>query len=179
MAHSKNDNEINLRDMAYEPNAVGTKGIAYFGIGLFLLIVTTSCLMWVLLGVYESSTASSRASQNPMMMSEKERLPPEPRLQSAPGFGVETRKGFVNLELTAPQSEYWVLKKEWADQLANGTKDEATGTVVSLPISEAKEKLIEKNVKAKAGEQAEADFQSSRKMISDSSAGRVASETRR
>ncbi len=168
-----------LQDMAYEPNAVSIKGITYFGIGLFLLIVTTSCLMWVLLGVYESSTEGERASRNPMMMTEKERLPPEPRLQSAPGFGVETQKGFVNLELTVPQSEYWVLKKDWADQLENGTKDKATGTVVSLSIAEAKEKLIERNVKAKAGEQAENDFQASRKIISDSSAGRLASETRR
>jgi hypothetical protein len=135
--------------------------------------------MWVLLGVFESSTERERASQNPMMMTEKERLPPEPRLQLAPGFGVETRKGFVNLELSVPQSEYWVLRKEWADLLEHGTKDEATGTVVSLPIAEAKEKLIERNVKAKAGEQAEKDFQASRKMISDSSAGRLASEIRR
>lgn len=179
MAHSKHENDIELPDMPYEPNALGMKGIIYFGIGLVLLMGVTSALMWVFLGVLKSNNESERVQKNPMMMSEKERLPPEPRLQSAPGFGVETEKGYVNLELTAPQSEYWVLKKEWADRLANGSKDKATGTVVSLPIEQAKERLLEENVKAKAGEQAESDFQNSRKMISDSSAGRMASETRR
>ncbi len=179
MAHSKHENDIHLHETPYEPSAVSIKGITIFGVGLILLMAVTSGLMWIFLGVLKSNTESERVKQNPMMMSEKERLPPEPRLQLAPGFGVETRKGFVNLELMASQSEYWVLKKEWADQLANGTKDEKTGTVISLPIDEAKEKLIEENVKAKAGDQAEKEFQESRKMISDSSAGRMASETRR
>ena len=46
---------------------------------------------------------------NPLAMSDREQLPPEPRLQMAPGFGVDTEKGRVNLELSYPQSEYRTL----------------------------------------------------------------------
>jgi hypothetical protein len=180
MAHSKkHEKDVIQHDLPYEPNAVGYKGIAIFGIGLFLLILTTSGLMHVMLGVLESQTREANASKNPMAMTDREKLPPEPRLQLAPGFGVETDEGFVNLELTVPQSEYWVLKKEWAKKINKGTVDEKTGTVISLPVEEAKVKLLEENVMARSGEQAEKDLENSRMFVSDSSAGRVASDKRR
>ncbi len=180
MAHSKkHEKDIIQHDLPYEPNAVGYKGIAIFGVGLLLLIVTTSILMHVLLGVLESQMREANASKNPMQMTDRERLPPEPRLQSAPGFGVETEDGYVNLELTVPQSEYWVLKKEWAKKISKGSVDEETGTVISLPVEDAKAKLLEQNIKARSGEQAEKDLENSRMIVSDSSAGRMASEKRR
>jgi hypothetical protein len=114
-----------------------------------------------------------------MKMSERERLPPEPRLQLAPGFGVESQDGRVNMELGAPQAEYIELHKQWQQLWEHGVKDAKTGTVVAMPIEEAKARLIGQNVKAKTGPAAEEVLNNSRTYFSDSSSGRMASEKRR
>lgn len=164
---------------AYEENDIQLKGIIGFAGGLFLLIVITFGLMWAFLNVLKDYNKENAGPQNPLAMTDKERLPPEPRLQAAPGFGVDSEKGRVNLELQMPQAEYRELKKQWDHSLEFGAKDEKTGVVTMMPIDQAKEKFLEQNVKAKTGADAEAFYVNSRAYISDSSAGRMASETRR
>src|SRR5262245_2712587 len=113
----------------YEDNTIQLKGILGFGVGLFLLIVVTFALMAALINVLAQYRTESDGPVNPMGMSEKERLPAEPRLQLAPGFGVESEKGRVNLELTDPGSEYREVKKGWAQLWEHGHRDEKTGAV--------------------------------------------------
>src|SRR4051794_638562 len=88
----------------YEENQIQLRGIIGFGVGLFLLIVITFGLMWMFSGVLKDTFKTPDNEKNPMAMSDKERLPPEPRLQLAPGFGVDSENGRVNLELMAPQA---------------------------------------------------------------------------
>ncbi len=166
-------------DRAYETNIIGLRGVAYFGIGLFLLIVITFGLMYVLLNVMEEQALENKDVKNPMMMNEQELLPPEPRLQAAPGYGVESPQGFVNLELKAPQSEYREKERQWAELWRDGQKDPKTGTVITLGIEEAKRKLLEQNVKTRTGEQTQKALDESRSIVSYSSAGRTASDKRR
>lgn len=175
----RHDNTFTELDKPYEANEIGLRGIIYFGIGLLLLILVTFALMWAFLNVLKDNQAESAGPVHPMTMSDKERLPPEPRLQLAPGFGVDSPDGRINLELKAPESEYRELRKEWDDLLLRGQKDEKTGAIVSMPIEEAKQKFLSQNVKAKSGPDAEKVLKNSRMIISDSSAGRVASEKRR
>ncbi|MFT3746338.1 MAG: hypothetical protein QM785_18860 [Pyrinomonadaceae bacterium] len=162
----------------YEENEIQMKGIIGFAAGLFLLIVITFGLMWAFLNVLKDYSKEGQV-KNPMAMSEKERLPPEPRLQAAPGFGVESEKGWVNMELGAPQAEYRELHKQWLKTWEEGSKDAKTGMVTMMPIDAAKEKLLSQNIKAKSGADAEKLLKESKMFISDSSAGRVASEKRR
>lgn len=163
----------------YEQNEIQLKGIFGFAIGLFLLIVVTFALMWALLNVMKDYWVENADPTNPMAMTDRERLPPEPRLQGAPGFGVESERGRINMELGEPQAEYWELKKQWDDLLANGQKDKATGAVTMMPINEAKERFLGQNVKARSGPEAEKVLKDSRTYFSDASSGRMASETRR
>ena len=93
-------------DKPYEENSIGLSGIVYFGVGLLALIVITFVLMWAFLYKLRDFAKENAGPSNPMFMTEKERLPPEPRLQAAPGFGVDSEAGRVNLELMAPASEY-------------------------------------------------------------------------
>lgn len=167
-------------DKPYESNLIGLRGVIYFGAGLFLLVVITFGLMLFLQNTMEQDMSETDAKNaNPMAMDERERLPPEPRLQGAPGFGVESPNGFVNLELKAPQSEYRELHKQWEKSWADGQKDPKTGTVITLPIEEAKKKLLEANVKADNSENGKKLLDKSRSMVSFSSGGRVASDVRR
>ena len=167
-------------DKPYETNLIGLRGVIYFGVGLFLLVVITFGLMRFLQNVMEQDMRQTDVkNENPMAMDDKERLPPEPRLQGAPGFGVESPNGFVNLELKAPQSEYRELHKQWEKSWADGQKDPKTGTVITLSIEEAKKKLLEENVKADNSENGQKMLKNSQSMVSVSSAGRVASDVRR
>ncbi len=167
-------------DKPYESNLIGLRGVIYFGVGLFLLVVVTFGLMRFLQNIMEQDKRDIDVkNENPMAMGADERLPPEPRLQGAPGFGVESPKGFVNLELQAPQSEYRELHGQWEKAWADGQKDPKTGTVITLPIEEAKKKLLEENVKANNSEEGQNVLKTSRSIVSFSSGGRVASDVRR
>ncbi len=123
MSSKKHIDTVADLNKPYEENEIGFKGILSFAIGLFLLIVITFGLMWGFLRVLKDNRNENAGPVNPLMMNEKERLPPEPRLQSAPGFGVDSEKGRVNLELTIPQAEYRELTKQWQDLWEHGQKD--------------------------------------------------------
>ncbi len=179
MSAPKHEKSFVDYDRAYETNLIGLRGIIYFGVGLFLLVVITFGLMFFLQNVMEDQARETKDDKNPMMMNDRERLPPEPRLQTAPGFGVESERGRVNMELVAPQSEYWELERQWEEQWANGQKDAKTGTVVTLGIEEAKKKFLEQNVKTRSGEQSQKSLDESRSIVSYSSAGRTATDKRR
>ena len=179
MGSTKHEKSFVDFEQPYEQNVIGLKGIFYFGIGLFLLIVVTFALMWALLGVFEDDAKANKRAEFPMAMSERERLPPEPRLQVAPGFGVEGPNGRIVLELQAPQAEYWELQKQWKNIWEHGIKDPHTGAVTAMSINEAKDKVLSQSMKAKAGPEVEQAVANSRMYYSDSSSGRRASEKRR
>jgi len=178
MSKKHTDTAVEL-NKPHEENEIQLKGILGFAVGLILLIVVTFGLMWAFLNVLKDYNAEASGPKNPMAMSDKERLPPEPRLQAAPGFGVESEKGRVNMELGAPQEEYRELHKQWLDLWEHGKKDAKTGTVAVMPMAEAKEKFLAQNVKAVAGADADKVVKQSKLHVSDSSAGRLASEMRR
>lgn len=132
-------------DVTHEASDVSVEGILKFVVGLTLMTAAVCVLMWALFKLLDSQVVKKnvQAQPGPMAMSEHERLPPEPRLQSAPGFGVKLESGdTVNLELSAPQSEYWALKAQWEQVLANGKKDQS-GRQVAIPIDEAIKRLAE------------------------------------
>ena len=77
-----------------------------------------------------------------MALTKEERLPPEPRLQSAPGFGITLEDGQTRkLERAAPQAEYRVLRQQWDENLKTGLKDQS-GKVVGMPIDQAIDKIL-------------------------------------
>ncbi len=170
--------EIDL-SKPYQRNEIGVRGIVYFGVGLFLLIVVTFVLMYIFqYGVLEEQRlAEDERDRSPVAMSEEERLPPEPRLQGAPGFGVDSKDGRVVLERRPPQAEYQELQAQWKELWENGEKDPKTGTVLSLSMEEAKEKLLsDGSVKSVTGDEGEKALRDASTVVSSSSAGRLRSE---
>ena len=110
-----------------------------------------------------------------MMMSERDRLPPEPRLQSAPGFGVGSGDSRINLELRNPQAEWEVLQKQYKEIWEKGQTAE-NGTVVALPIDAAKERFLQHREKSRYAEPQENILEQSQMIVTDSSAGRRATK---
>ncbi len=168
-------------DKPYEENTIGLRGIVIFGVGLFLLIVITFALMWVLQIQMEKLAVErdKESGKNPMALSEKDNLPPEPRIQGAPGFGVDGPNGRINLELREPQAEYRELMKIWEAELKNGQKHPQMGTVITMPIADAKKKFLEQNSSQKIDENAKKTYEESKMYYSDSSAGRTMTIKRR
>ena len=179
MGSTRHEKSFVTFEKGYEQNIVGLRGIIYFGVGLLLLIVITFALMWALLKVFADQAATENGQPSPLALSEKERLPPEPRLQLAPGWAVQSQNGLVNLELLQPGAEYTELHKEWIQMWEHGVRDEKTGVTSMLPIDQAKEKFLEQNVKARSDDASKTELNDSRMYITDSSSGRVASEKRR
>ena len=130
-------------DVSHEASDVDVGSITKFVIGLFILTVITFGLMKLLYKVLEDRATKADPPPRPMAMSEQERLPPEPRLQAAPGFGVNLGEGkeMINLQLREPQAEYNELHKIWNDVL-EGKPDPRTGKS-SMPIEEAMKKVTE------------------------------------
>jgi hypothetical protein len=139
-------------------------------------------LMAFLLNVLDTEAVESdNANRNPMQLSEKERLPPEPRLQLAPGFQVKTADGqTVNLELRNPQAEWEVVQEEYQKLWNDGQKGN-NDTYTVLPIEQAKEKFLQQSGNAAATQpQGQGNIlEESRMFMSDSNAGRLATEKRR
>lgn len=166
-------------DKPYESNIVGLRGIIYFAVGLLLLIIITFSLMLFLENVMEKQSVAEKDAKSPMMMTDEERLPPEPRLQAAPGFGVDSQNGRVNLELKASQSEYRTLYGQWETLWNRGQTDTKTGTVISMPIEQAKQKFLEQSAGKVQPNAEEGILRKSRSIVSLSSSGRTASDVRR
>ena len=62
-------------DRPYETNLIGLRGVIYFGVGLFLLVVITFGLMLFLRNIMEEQLVEKDVKEeNPMAMSDKERL---------------------------------------------------------------------------------------------------------
>jgi len=62
---------------------------------------------------------------------------------------------------------------------AKGKVDKAIVVVTALPIDEAKKELLERNVKAKSGPEAEKAYTDSKLRFSDASSGRMATDRKR
>jgi hypothetical protein len=172
------------RASAYEKDKIELRGIVFFGLGLVILILATFGLMYALdLGLESQAKADDKMS--PMAMTKEERmrglnLPPEPRLQGAPGFGVTEENGTrENLELREPQAEYRMLYRDWKKVWKDGRKDPQTGTQITIPMEEAKQKVLQQGLgKTRTPEQAQKALEESRQIYSYQSAGR-ATEIRR
>src|SRR5882762_6593406 len=77
-------------DVMHEISDVQVPGIVKFLVALSVLTLATFILVWGLFRSFESKSAETPPS--PMALSEKDRLPPEPRLQAAPSFAEDLER---------------------------------------------------------------------------------------
>ncbi|HEU4873169.1 MAG TPA: hypothetical protein VFT44_08720 [Pyrinomonadaceae bacterium] len=127
-------------EVTHETSDINVRAVLMFAAVLTLATIAVSAGMWLLFRYFNAQEAK-QPKAGPMALSKEERLPPEPRLQSAPGFAITTEDGQRrNLELREPQAEYRVLRQQWEENLKTGLKDQS-GNVVGMPIDKAMEKV--------------------------------------
>src|SRR6266550_4728656 len=134
-------------DVTHEMSDVHARGILTFMGGLTVITIVVYVLMWGMFGVLSTreEKRDNTDPPSPMAMTGKERLPPEPRLQAAPGFADELEKEVGVQESEhgqgppKPKDPLWeinVVRAHWESLLKNGAKD-PSGKFVILPIDEA------------------------------------------
>ncbi len=139
-------------DVTHEVSDVYIPAIAKFVVGLFVLMVASFFLMWVMFRAFESKIKDTPTS--PMTLTQTERLPPEPRLQGAPGFAEQLGKTAqpVKTEESSParagnalpKDPLWeikILREHWNDVLENGPIDQ-NGKRYGMPIEKAKAEVL-------------------------------------
>jgi hypothetical protein len=130
-------------DVTHEASDVSVSGVVKFVVGLSILGIAVFVLMWAMFR-FMNAQAEKEPNPGPMAMKPEERLPPDPRLQAAKGFGVKLQNGeWVNLENREPEAEYRVLRGQWDRQL-NCDHAEGAETAVAncTPINTAIDQLI-------------------------------------
>jgi hypothetical protein len=148
-------------DVTHEASDVYIGGIARFVAGLSVLTIAVFILMWGLFRMFEMRTREPTPS--PMAFSDQERLPPEPRLQGAPGFGEKLEKQNKPAKAAAdhvrepggPKDPLWeikVLREHWNDVLERGPVDQ-NGQRYGMPIEKAKEEILKQGLPVR-GQQA-------------------------
>lgn len=171
-------------DVAHEESDVAVRPLLWFVAGLTIFTIITCAAMFLMFNYLQKREESQELKASPLAREGKERLPPEPRLQLAPGFGVKTEDGReIDLSNEAvgktghvpqPQSEYWAVRDEWKRKLENyGWADEKAGTV-RVTIDRAMELYLERHPPAQpgSGQSAGAQAAPTETTPSDSSSGR-------
>src|SRR5882762_5900794 len=99
MSNSKHDGHVTETpdvsyiknvDVTHEVSDVYVPGIVKFLVALTVLTIATFILMWGFFRVLKNQ--ETEPPRSPMALTEKDRLPPEPRLQGAPGFSEDLEK---------------------------------------------------------------------------------------
>jgi len=141
-------------DVTHEQSDVQIGGIAKFIVGLLILTIATHIALWGLFVLFQktATTEEQETHRSPIAMSGEERLPPEPRLQGAPGFAQNLEKAKVEEhakptpagEFVAPRDPMWEirqLREQWDHVLEHGPTD-ANGQKFGMPIEQAKEEAL-------------------------------------
>ena len=128
-------------EVTHEASDINVRAVLTFAAVLTVMTIVVGFGVRIMFG-YFNTQEQKQPRPGPMALRNEERLPPEPRLQAAPGFAITLENGErVNLQLSAPQTEYRVLRQQWDENLRTGLKDQ-TGKVVGMPIQEAIDKVV-------------------------------------
>jgi len=140
-------------DVTHEASDISVSAVLKFVFGLTVLTAVVFLAMAGLFRLLSAQEAQKEPDPGPMAMKPEERLPPEPRLQSAKGFGVKLENGqWVNLENGAPESEYRVLREQWDARLDCKPEEHEQMRIACTPIEAAMQKVLEGDtLRARAG----------------------------
>jgi hypothetical protein len=128
-------------EVTHEASDIDVKGVLTFVVALTILTIAVYLGILLMFNQFQRQ-AQAEPKPGPMALSQTERLPPEPRLQAAPGFEVTLSDGTqVNLATRQPQAEYRTVLEQWDKELKGQVKD-ASGNPTSIPIDEAINKVL-------------------------------------
>ena len=130
-------------DVTHEASDVDIAAVAKFVVGLTVLGIVVFVLMWGMFDFLNAQEEEKAPKAGPMAMTPQERLPPDPKLQTAPGFEVKLENGErVKLENSQPDAEYRVLREQWQRDLNCSPQQQLNRQTPCVPIDQAMEKVV-------------------------------------
>jgi hypothetical protein len=131
-------------EVTHETSDINVRAVLTFVGVLTVATIVVGFGLWFMFKYLDNQQAKERPP-GPMALrnlDEKQRLPPEPRLQGQRGFQVTLENGQQkDLQLTHPQAEYEALRDSWRQALQTGAKDQS-GNTVGMPIEEAMKQIV-------------------------------------
>jgi hypothetical protein len=128
---------------------VNTRGILWFVLALALIIAVALGLLRWMYNRFEDMARTAEGERPVMARSTEERLPPEPRLQAAPGYKVEGE----DLQLKEPQAEWKVVRRKWQTELESYGVVDPDQKIARIPIEEAIKQIAREGIKPVASPQ--------------------------
>lgn len=150
-------------DVTHEVSDVNVPALLKFVGALTVMTIAVYFLMWGLFRFFNAQVTQQEPPPGPMALSEQEKLPPEPRLQGAPGFGEDLAKSAGDSgqqKSDQPRDPLWeirVLRQQWDQQLKTGATD-SSGQPVGIPIDEAMKKVLEQEQSSRSQPRSEQEF---------------------
>jgi hypothetical protein len=133
----------------HEASALKIAPVVWFMIGLSVATVIVFFLMIGLFNAFQNRAGKSEDRASPLA-SERQKLPPEPRLQLAPTSAEQLEKKLPpNLKEDHPLQEIKRIRAEEDAKLNSYGWIDEKGGVVRIPIDEAKKQLLEKGLATK------------------------------
>jgi hypothetical protein len=136
MAESHNDTPKNPA-VGYEHTGVDLGPILKFAGGLVILGIVAFTLLWGLLAIFKRQGVSTGTPPRVLARGEQERLPPEPRLQMAPGS---------TTALKTPDYETKQVEQQWQSDLNSYGWIKKDAGVVRIPVDEAEKLLLQRGI---------------------------------
>jgi hypothetical protein len=133
-------------EVTHERSDISVSGVATFIVALTVAAIVIQIGVWLMFRYFNAQEAKE-PRPGPMALQKEERLPPEPRLQAAPGFAVTLQDGTrVDLQANGPQAgtpqaEYRVLRQQWQQELQGELKDQS-GNPIGMPIDQAMKQIV-------------------------------------
>jgi hypothetical protein len=132
--HVPDVSHIKNPDVLHEESDVNTGPIYKFGFWMIVIIVGTGVLMWLLWEMLEKREIAQDPPAAVMQRPAGDRLPPEPRLQLAPGHEVHPLDEMAEMHV---QQKQMLASYGWVDKSNN---------TVRIPIAEAKKLFLQRGV---------------------------------
>ncbi|HZR26399.1 MAG TPA: hypothetical protein VFA59_22575 [Vicinamibacterales bacterium] len=129
--HAHHNDPTHNVGVAHEESDVNIRGIFGFAVGLTIATMFICFVVWVLFSFYASRENATVTPAYPLAAQQRNRLPPEPRLQTNP------RQDLSDLRAQEDQ----VLR-------SYGWVDKSTG-VVRIPIEQAMKAIVQKGLPAR------------------------------
>ena len=164
-------------DVTHETSDVNVPALLKFVLALTIMTAVVYVLMLFLFSFLNTQERENEPPAGPMAM--REQLPPEPRLQSAPGFAADLTKSVGDSETNMPKDPLWeirVLREQWDRDLLEGAKDQS-GRTLGMPIKDAIQKFVaEQSAKASAKDPAKSGESYDDHLPTAASSGRVSTK---
>jgi hypothetical protein len=132
-------------EVTHETSDINVSAVMTFVVVLFVSTIAIYIGMYLLFGYFKTQETETESRRGTMALKKDERLPPEPRLQSAPGFAVTLENGQkVDLKLREPKAEYDVLNNQWNQALKGELKDQSGNS--TMPIDQAIKQIADQGL---------------------------------